>query len=168
MVRFIKQKAIICDIDGVLLETEHIFDRIKRAGLQGSDKWKFFNRHANDFDVEIDSRVVEMLEALSKQGYKIIFLTSRSGEIYKQTRAKIATAIGLYAQTVFDYILIMRKYRDLRSSVEVKAEWLKEIQQEFDVIFAIDDEDENCEMFAQNGIMTLQVISRLNKERIQA
>lgn len=163
MARVIKQKAIICDIDGVLLDTAHIFDRIEKAGLQGRDKWEFFNRHANDYDVEIDSRVVETLETLS-QDYKIIFLTSRSAEIYKQTRAKIATAIGLYAQTVFDYILIMRKDGDPRDSVEVKAEWLKEIQQEFDVIFAIDDESENCEMFARNNILTLKVQKREDKQ----
>lgn len=167
MARIIKQKAIICDIDGVLLDTAHIFERIENAGLQGSDKWDFFNRHANDFDVEIDFRIVETLEALSRN-YKIIFLTSRSGEIYKQTRAKIATAIGLYAQTVFDYILIMRKYRDLRSSAEVKAEWLKELQQEFDIILAIDDESENCEMFAENNILTLKVQKAHCAQRVQA
>lgn len=37
----IKQKAVICDIDGVLLDTAHIFDRIEKAGLQGNDKWDF-------------------------------------------------------------------------------------------------------------------------------
>lgn len=105
-----------------------------------------------------------MLEALS-QDYKIIFLTSRSAEIYKQTRAKIATAIGLYAQTVFDYTLLMRKYRDKRDSVEVKAEWLKEIQQEFDVVIAIDDETPNCELFAQNGILTLQAYKKREEKQ---
>lgn len=35
MAKFIKQKAIICDIDGVLLDTEHIFDKIKELNLTG-------------------------------------------------------------------------------------------------------------------------------------
>ena len=46
-----KKKAVICDIDGVLLDSEHIFDKINELGLSGNDKWEYFNRHAKDVDV---------------------------------------------------------------------------------------------------------------------
>ena len=55
-----KQKAIICDIDGVLLDTEHIFERIETAQLTGRDKWDFFNRHANDVDVIANNNVIDV------------------------------------------------------------------------------------------------------------
>lgn len=159
MAKIIKQKAIICDIDGVLLDTEHIFEQIEKAGLSGSEKWDYFNRHANDYDVEIDPRVVEMLDVLSKD-FQIIFMTARSEEIWKQTRAKIAQAIGLYSSSIFNFDLAMRGQNDKRTSAEVKADLLKKAQRFFDIVFAIDDDSENCEMFAQNGILTLQVKKR--------
>jgi len=152
-----KKRAIICDIDGVLLDTKHIFENIEKYELTGDDKWDYFNRHANDYDVEIDSRIVEMLDALSKD-YKIVFMTARSFEIHKQTRAKIAQAIGLYSGSIFDYEIIMRRIDDFRASDEVKEGMLKYIQKLYDVVFAIDDESPNCEMFKQNGILTLQVM----------
>lgn len=154
-----KKKAVICDIDGVLLDSEHIFDKINELGLSGNDKWEYFNRHANDYDVEIDQRIVDALEALSNN-FQIVFMTARSVEIWKQTRAKIAQAIGLYADSIFDYELCLRGSNDKRTSVEVKAELLKDVQERYDVVFAIDDDPANCEMFAQNGILTLQVLKK--------
>lgn len=153
----IKQKAVICDIDGVLLDTAHIFDRIEKAGLQGNDKWDFFNRHANDYDVEIDSRVIEMLEVFALRGFRIIFMTARSSEIWKQTRAKIETSIAQYAQVSFCFELAMRDEPDTRPSNEVKQDLLNKAQEFYSILCAIDDEDENCEMFAKNNILTLKV-----------
>lgn len=153
----IKQKAVICDIDGVLLDTAHIFDRIEKAGLQGNDKWDFFNRHANDYDVEIDSRVIEMLEVFALRGFRIIFMTARSSEIWKQTWVKIETSIAQYAQFSFGFELAMRDESDTRPSNEVKQDLLKKAQEFNSILCAIDDEDENCEMFAKNNILTLKV-----------
>lgn len=157
MERIIKQNAIICDIDGVLLDTAHIFDRIEKAGLQGRDKWDFFNRHANDYDVEIDSRVVEMLEVFALRGFRIIFMTARSSEIWKQTWAKIEMSIAQYAQFCFKFELAMRDESDTRPSSEVKQDLLKKAQEFNRILFAIDDDSENCEMFAKNNILTLKV-----------
>lgn len=151
------KKAIICDIDGVLLETKHIFEEIEKANLTGASKWDYFNRRANDHDVEIDSRVIEFLETFANQGYKILFVTARSAEIWKQTRAKIDMAIGQYAQNIFEYSLAMRGTDDFNASDCVKAELLQQIQEKYDVLFAIDDDKSNCDMFRKNNILTLQV-----------
>lgn len=151
------KKAIICDIDGVLLETKHIFEEIEKANLTGASKWDYFNRRANDHDVEIDSRVVEFLETFANQGYKILFVTARSAEIWKQTRAKIDMAIGQYAQNIFGYSLAMRGVDDFNASDCVKAELLQQIREKYDVLFAIDDDKSNCDMFRKNNILTLQV-----------
>ena len=151
------KKAIICDIDGVLLETKHIFEEIEKANLTGASKWDYFNRRANDHDVEVDTRVIEILETFANQGYKILFVTARSAEIWKQTRAKIDMAIGQYAQNIFEYSLAMRGTDDFNASDCVKAELLQQIQEKYDVLFAIDDDESNCDMFRKNNILTLQV-----------
>lgn len=151
------KKAIICDIDGVLLETKHIFEEIEKANLTGASKWDYFNRRANDHDVEVDTRVIEVLETFANQGYKILFVTARSAEIWKQTRAKIDMAIGQYAQNIFEYSLAMRGTDDFNASDCVKAELLQQIQEKYDVLFAIDDDKSNCDMFCKNNILTLQV-----------
>lgn len=151
------KKAIICDIDGVLLETKHIFEEIEKANLTGASKWDYFNRRANDHDVEVDTRVIEVLETFANQGYKILFVTARSAEIWKQTRAKIDMVIGQYAQNIFKYSLAMRGTDDFNASDCVKAELLQQIQEKYDVLFAIDDDKSNCDMFCKNNILTLQV-----------
>ena len=151
-----KQKAIICDIDGVLLDTDHIFERIEKAGLTGDAKWDFFNRHANDHDVEVDSRIVELLEAFANQGFRIIFLTARSIEIEKQTRAKIELAIARYSESIFDFLLIMRPARNVDSAEVMKESWLHLLREKYNVMFAIDDNDENCKMFAKNNVLVMK------------
>ena len=153
-----KKKAIICDIDGVLLDTSHIMERIEKAGLTGDDKWEFFDRHANDHDVEADYRVIEMLEVFASQGYRIIFLTARSVEIETPTRAKIQIAIAQYAESIFDFLLIMRPTLNTEPAPDLKERWLNLLREEYDVLMAIDDETANCEMFARNKVLTTKVL----------
>lgn len=57
-----------------------------------------------------------------------------------------------------DYELYMRMDGDYRSTSEVKKDILKEfILDNYDVIFAIDDIQENCDMFKELGIPSLKV-----------
>lgn len=152
-----KKKAVICDIDGVLLDSEHIFDKINELGLSGNDKWEYFNRHANDVDVIANKNVIDLLSAFDSAGIRIIFLTARSQEIEAQTRAKLDMVIGQFAENIFSYILLMRDIDDKSESCAVKKFWLDCIRNQYDVICAIDDDSSNCEMFKDNDILTLQV-----------
>lgn len=152
-----KQKAIICDIDGVLLDTKHIFERIEHAQLTGRDKWEYFNRHANEHDVVADSRVIEILEAFYNKGFQIIFLTARMYEIESETKAKIDASIGMFADKIFPYLLLARPMRNVESSSRVKEVWVQLLSEKYDIFCAIDDESENCEMFAKHNILTMQV-----------
>lgn len=153
-----KQKAIICDIDGVLLDTSHILERIEKAGLTGETKWEFFDRLANEHDVEVDYRVIEVLEAFAKQGFQIIFLTARTRKIEKQTRAKIQLEIGRFADAIFDFLLIMRPLDNTEPADQLKEKWLDTLSDEFDILMAIDDEAANCDMFARNKVLAAQII----------
>lgn len=152
-----KQKAILCDIDGVLLDTEHIFDRVIETGLADGDMWEYFNRHANDHDVKADSRVIQILEAFAKRGFKIIFLTARNIVIESETKAKIDLSIGQYADEIFKYMLLMRPHRNMDDSDKVKERWLSMLREQYDIFCAIDDDPKNCEMFARNKVLTMQI-----------
>ena len=152
-----KQKAIICDIDGVLLDTEHIFERIETAQLTGRDKWDYFNRHANEHDVVADSRIIELLESFAEKGFRIIFLTARMNEIESETKAKIDLSIGQYADEIFKYMLLMRPHRNMDDSDKVKERWLLMLREQYDIFCAIDDDPKNCEMFARNKVLTMQI-----------
>jgi len=160
-----KQKAIICDIDGVLLDTSKVFKQIEDFYLTGNIKWKYFNRHANDNDVPCDIRIMRILEWFVDNGYKIIFLTARSEEIYRQTRAKIQYEQALYANKPFDFLLIMRPSDVLAPSDEVKYNALLEIEKKYNIFCAIDDDADNCDMFASKGILTLQVKKNIQNEK---
>lgn len=152
-----KQKAIICDIDGVLLDTEHIFDRITQTGLADDSAWEFFNRHANDHDVIADSRVIDILESFANKGFRIIFLTARAQEIEAQTKSKIDMSIGQFAEKIFPYLLLTRPTKNVDTSDKVKQTWVDLLRERYDIYCAIDDDPKNCEMFAKNKILTLQV-----------
>ena len=105
-----KKKTVICDIDGVLLDSEHIFDKINELGLSGNDKWEYFNRHANDVDVIANKNVIDLLSAFNSAGIRIIFLTARSQEIEAQTRAKLDMVIGQFAENIFFIHFVNAKY----------------------------------------------------------
>ena len=153
-------KAIICDIDGVLLDTAFIFDKIEEDNLQGAEKWEYFNCHANDYSVFSDTRIMKMLELYAHNGYKIFFLTARSEEIFTETREKILFEQRLCGCKPFDFLLIMRPFKVSAPADEVKYSALSALKKAYNISFAIDDDLANCEMYAKHGILSLQVRKR--------
>lgn len=59
------------------------------------------------------------------------------------------------ARTYDGYVLMMRDNEDYRKDDIVKEEHVKNIKKDYDVLFAIDDRMNNCEMFERNGIKAL-------------
>lgn len=48
-----KEKAIVVDIDGVLLDVSLLYKEIENLGLKGQDKWNFFHENANNYFKEL-------------------------------------------------------------------------------------------------------------------
>lgn len=155
-----KQKAIICDIDGVLLDTKQIFEHIETAQLNGAEKWNYFNRHANDDEIVADEKIIKLLELFADKDFRIIFLSARMNEIESQTRAKIDASIGQHSNKIFIYMLLTRPQGNKAKSAEVKQMWVNLLKSKYDIYCAIDDEPDNCEMYAKNGILTMHVIKK--------
>lgn len=147
-----KKKAIICDIDGCLLDTAHIHEDIKELGLEGIDKWRYFEMYANDIDVNFNYNLGGLLESLARNGYEIILSTARSESIKHRTILKLKTNLNC------EFKLYMRASNDISPACEVKRKHLKQIQEEYAVEMAIDDEDANLDMFSKKGLFVMKAI----------
>lgn len=144
------RKAIVCDIDGVLLNPQFIIDEIHKLGLKGDEKWEYFYKHCNSDRVEVIEEMLNLLRVFERDGYLPIILTARNDKCYFETDLKLCNC------GVFAYKMYMRSYCDLRPACEVKREHLIEIMKEFDVITFIDDDIDNCKMAKDLGILVLR------------
>lgn len=151
-----KQKAIIVDIDGTLTRDPLLIDDKSREGRD-----IFYQKIDNYFVVELEliKPVVELIKLVYFMAghIKIIFLTAREDRY--DIRENTLDFLKKYViGRINDEQLLMRPYDDLRPNYEVKEQILKEqILPNYDVLFALDDEDNNVETFRKNGIIVLQV-----------
>lgn len=166
-----KRKAIVCDIDGVLLNSQFILDEIHKLGLKGEEKWEYFYEHCNSNRVEVIEETKKFLDTIDsgyyvtkeniidgfdsythcdRQKYIIIISTARNEKCRTATEDKL-----FYEHIGYDK-MYMRKDGDLRPACEVKREHLLQIMEEFDVIAFIDDDLQNCEMAKSLGILSLR------------
>lgn len=132
-----KNNAVICDIDGVVLTCPY---------------WK----DIEDFYQNVDSCTpvdwaVYFINSLHKQGFKIIFITARNCKIKGITLRQLKECFD------FNFDLYMRGRYDERIDWVQKEECLNLIEQDYNVVLAIDDNEGNCNMYRKHGITTLRV-----------
>lgn len=109
-----------------------------------------------DFYLNMDSWypidwTVYMVNCFYNLGYKILFLTARDEKV------RVKTIHQLKEMFSFPIHLYMRPRGDMRPSPIVKEEYLMEILKEHEILFAIDDETPNCEMYKSHGIPVIQI-----------
>ena len=149
-----KLKAIVFDIDGVLLQTDFILKEIEEKGLIGDAKWEYFYEHCNSDRVKTIPSMVKLYNTIqtSAYHYKMILCTARNRDNYYALVNKLKQEM-----ISFDFIY-MRKSTDYRPDTEVKRDLLKQIMEEYDVIAFIDDKEDNCQMAKELGIFSLRVV----------
>lgn len=149
-----KPKAIVFDIDGVLLKTDFILKEIEEKGLKGDVKWEYFYEHCNSDRVKAIPNMVELYKAIQTSAYHYIMIICTA-----RNRDNCYALVNKLKQEVipFDFIY-MRKSNDLRSDTDVKRDLLKQIQEQYDIVAFIDDKQENCEMAKSLGIFSLRVV----------
>ena len=147
-----KNKAIVIDIDGVLLNSYPILEEMLHLKLTGNDKWKYFHKHCNGPKVTfIGNEILSLLNVLKSSVY-VILSTSRNELCRKGTEARLK-------EENFPYdFLYMRKEGDCRLSPEVKEDHLNEILKSFDIVAFIDDDLSNCEMARKKDILALRKV----------
>lgn len=162
-----KEKAVICDIDGVILDSSQVFKEIEEQGLTGDAKWEYFDRHANGLHVYPEKRMIEIIHNFYEQGYRIVFSTARSIRIAKETVERIGEEFIRYNLDVDCFDVAMRPEDDYSPSAEVKEKHLKELKEKYNILCAFDDDDSNCAMFERNNILTFKVVNKENKGDLQ-
>ena len=129
--------SIICDIDGVILETPRWYEM-------------------DDFYQNLDQCVpndwaVSLINGLHNQHIKIIFLTARDEKCRSYTKYQLEQLFD------FNIHLYMRTRGDEREDYIVKAEYVERLLKKENILFAIDDNYQNCLMFNQYKIPAFHV-----------
>jgi len=141
-----KEKAIIVDLDGTLVDIEH---RVSFITQDPPDWQSFMEKLPNDV---VNNWCHELLQAISSRGYKIIIMTAR-GERYA----------GLSKKWLDDHHIkydeyYSRKSKDRRDDAIVKKEiYLEKVKNHYDVLFVLEDRLSVVKMWRDElGLITLQ------------
>ena len=151
----VKQKYIICDIDGCLIKSGWIWFFINGMKFEENVAFDMFNRMANAEANSIDKPLLNFLRLKLIGGYKIIFLTARSEIIETETINLIQKKTGLIYGKEFS--INSRPATDLTDSAESKRIRLEGlIDSGKEIEFAIDDEDAIIAMYEKKGIRAIK------------
>lgn len=154
------KSAIICDIDGCVIDTDWIWEEVEKKKISGAEKWLFFNKNSCDMvKAKIDDVLLRIIKMqLYTTGAELIFSTARSECLREQTRKIL--------QDLFEgheFLLYMRPDGCLLPSEDLKEAHLQEIRKNFIVVQAYDNEAQNCMMYSKNGVDAIQWISKKHK-----
>lgn len=143
------QRAIIVDLDATLADNGH-----RTMYVDGSQQkdWNAFNA-LSAFDPH-NEWCREIVMAFHAMGYKIIFLTARSGteSTKKITLEWLTNHIGVHVP----YELIMRDEKDFRPDYVTKQDlYTMKVAPYYEVLFAIDDKKIVVDMWRELGITAL-------------
>lgn len=156
-----KDKCIIVDIDGTIALDKHgeiIPTDFTREG------WNEFHKHMDMYDsdrfIPIWSTInlVEQFEVYNYDDIYTFFVTAREDTGNGKIRANTFEFLEKHFINVFENQLYMRAENDFRSSAEVKRDiLLHDILPNYDVLLAVDDEEDNIKMFQSLGITAYKV-----------
>ena len=104
-----EKKIVICDIDGTIANNDH-----RQHFLEGKKDWEgFFSELHKDKPI---FEIIDKVNSLENEGYKIYFLTGRP------EKYRIQTKDWLKKYFAFDLELLMRNNNDRRNKIEIKKE----------------------------------------------
>ena len=151
-----KTKAVVLDVDGVILDTAFLFDDIFSLGIKGDAMWDYFHEHCNSDEVHLMkgfySFYLNLFDMKVHSGVEFILLTSRNEKVRKQTERK------LREEGIFYDRLYMRPNNDYREAHILKQETLRVLQKEYNILCFVDDDLKNCEAAKELGIYTMRKV----------
>lgn len=136
-----RQRAVIFDVDGTLCDVSSI-----RYLLDGKDR-NFHRFHVESTGCPTNPHVAALTHALKPDVARVV-VTARSTRYYQHTIWWM-----MLNNVRFDTIY-MRQDGDFRKDAIVKQEILNQINEHYDVKFAIDDNPNVIEVWKRNGIPT--------------
>lgn len=147
-----KPFAVICDLDGTL----SLFNAKRPDGsvdVRHPDAHVRdpYNAYKCDEDT-LNEPVATVLEAMAKEGYKIIFCSGREDCYRPQTERFIKKHLSV------EYELFMRKTNDQRKDSIIKSEiYDGQIAPNYNVYFILDDRDQVVSQWRDRGLTCWQV-----------
>ena len=152
-----KEKAIVVDIDGVLLDVSLLYKEIENSGLEGQAKWNFFHENANNpkYAVKVD-KFFNLVNMYVQAGYKIIVLTSRRDLIGKSTLHYLLN--GDVKLDNLTEMVLRPANKEGTPSYLYKKEEIQKLHKRYDIELILDDAYANCAIFRQLGFTVLRVI----------
>ncbi len=166
-----KPRILLFDLDGVLIDcSERAKRHVDIEALESGD----YNRYVasfNDFSQTVDGDCVilegvELYQILLKgvDAKLVGFLTARCESSTRMTQEFLQPYLGdieqrwwFRKQRIPDELgLFWREGDSLFSPAEYKREMIRQIQQEYEIVLAIDDHPDICRMYQEEGIPNLQ------------
>lgn len=149
-----KRPAIITDRDGTLASVAHV-------APQDSDNvsWMMYNA-AMQFDAVVPHVLATLLWARRLMPDVVIIMTSgrAGGDWPGDTRRRALMEAWILKHNLPIDALLMRKGGDTRKDSIVKREMFEQsIEPFFDVLFAIDDRPQVCDLWRELGVPLMQV-----------
>lgn len=140
-----KLNAILVDLDGTLANCDH---RVHFLHREPKDWDGFYNGLGED---ELNSWCKALMEAMEAKGYRVILVTGREEKYKAETKA------WLEKHKISYHLLYMRDHDDYRSDSVIKKEiYKKEIEENYQVSFVLDDRKSVVEMWRELGLVCLQ------------
>lgn len=149
-----KRPAIITDRDGTLASVAHVAPQD-----QSNDSWNAYNA-AMAFDAVVPSVLGTLQWARRTMPDVTIIMTSgrAGGDFPGDVRRRRQMEDWILKHQLPIDALLMRKGGDQRRDSIVKREMFEQsIEPQFDVLFAIDDRPQVCDLWRDLGIPLLQV-----------
>lgn len=145
-----KRRAVIVDVDGTLVDVSSIRHYVREAlNEDGTYSKKNFDAfHKASILCPAIWTTVDRVAWFWENHYDVLIVTARSRS-YDQT-----TRDWLYKYAVPYTKLFMREVGDQRADRDVKADILREINQQWTVIHAIDDNPNVISLWQEHGIET--------------
>lgn len=153
-----KEKAIVVDIDGVLLDVSLLYKEIENLGLEGQAEWNFFHENANNpkYAVKVD-KFFNLVNMYAQAGYKIIVLTARRDLIGKSTLHYLLN--GDVKLDNLTEMVLRPANKEGTPSYLYKKEEIQKLHKRYNIELILDDEYANCAIFRQLGFTVLRVIN---------
>jgi len=162
-----KQKAIIIDLDNILVNSQNRFKRLDMDAYEKKDSKNFiksiyeYNKDcAGDTVIEEGLDLLTMLTNFYKPN-KIFFITAR-GENNRVPTLKWLKEENIWDNTceliMHDEKLIEEDYSF--NSQDIHAKYKRnaalKIQETYDILIAVDDSENNCQAYCNIGIPTIK------------
>lgn len=154
-----KEKAIVVDIDGCLLDVSSLYKEVHNRQLEGESFWNFFHKNANNPQyAEKVHEIFTLVNLYESAGYKIIILTARRDLIGAETLNYLLSG-PVKLSNISILVCRSQEMEGMPSHLYKKQEILK-LRELYDIELIIDDEYNNCATFRDLDFTVLRVIRK--------